>query len=238
MDFKQPLYTGVFIRRDNRFSATVKIGHRLVSCFVPNSGRLKELLRLGKEVLVQEIEQPNRKTDFDLLLVRTASGLVSVDSRLPNRLFKEEFLAKNIPFFNIYTNIRHEVRYRNSRFDFKLSNPIRALKGKIPDEYFLELKSVTLVRGHEIAMFPDAPTSRGTRHLSDLIHAKHEGFGAGILFCIQREDADYFTPYADNDPDFTTMLKMAKNEGVDVMAYLCVVDEETITMAEPIPVKL
>ncbi len=238
MEIKGNISSATFIRRDNRFIATVKIGHYLYSAHVPNTGRMRELLRLGREVMVVENIQPNRKTDYDLILVKIAGGWACIDSRIPNRLFSESFKDELFPYFQGYQNLKAEVTYRNSRFDFCLSNPEKSQRRILPAKYYLEVKSVTLVKNHQAAMFPDAPTERGTKHLEDLIMAREQGHGAGILFCVQREDADYFTPHDDNDPVFGDALRKAKAAGVDVMACLSIVDEREIYLSEPIPVVL
>ncbi len=239
MEIQGSVHTAVFIRRDNRFTATVKIGHYLTQAFVPNSGRLEELLRLGREVLVESKgEIPGRKTAYEILFAKGAKGWVSVDSRVPNKLFMEAFKDRKIPVFWGYQKVKPEVSYRKSRLDFCLSELTEEAAERKPEKYFLEIKSVTLVKDGRAALFPDAPTERGSRHLSDLIDAKKEGYGAGILFCVQRPDALYFTPYDENDPLFGRMLRLAKEAGVNIMAYRCLVDEKSVIMDRAIPVRL
>ncbi len=238
-------YYGVFIRRDSRFSATVKIGHRLEYVFVPNSGRMKELLKLGNEVLLTKSNTPNRKTKLDLILVKLNNRWISVDSRVPNKFFKELFKKKLLKPFLGFKSIKPEVKFGRSRFDFLLSSPPipslikeggRGAVGEVKP-YFLEVKSVTLVNG-DTAMFPDAPTERGTRHLKELIKAKEQGNGAGILFLVQRQDARNFRPNDSHDPAFGRAIRKAVKKGIDVFSYTCKVKENEITLKRAIPICL
>jgi sugar fermentation stimulation protein A len=239
MEISGAVHTAVFIRRDNRFTATVKIGHYLNPAFVPNSGRLEELLRLGREVLVEcKGDVPGRKTSYEVIFAKGPKGWVSVDSRVPNKLFLEAFREKKIPVFWGYQNVKPEVSYKRSRLDFCLWGLEGEAAERKPEKYYLEVKSVTLVKDGRMALFPDAPTERGVRHLEDLIEAKKEGYGAGILFCIQRPDALYFSPYDENDPLFGNTLRAAKEAGVNIMAYRCLVDEKSVIMDRAIPVRL
>lgn len=230
-------YYGVFIRRDSRFSATVKIGHRLEYVFVPNSGRMRELLKLGNEVLLTKSNSPNRKTKLDLILVKLNNQWISVDSRVPNKFFKELFKKKLLKPFMEFKSMKPEVKFGKSRFDFLLSRKKTSESDEFSDKYLLEVKSVTLVNG-KTAMFPDAPTERGTRHLQHLIKAKKQSYQAGILFLIQRNDARDFRPNDAHDPAFGKTLRKALKAGVNIFAYTCKVKENQISLGHAIPVRL
>ncbi len=208
-----------FIQRISRFSALVSLEGRVELAHVPNSGRLGELLIPGRGVLLKEVRAPFRKTGYDLLMVTLPDGLVAVDARIPNLLVREALRKGGIPEFPGYRLSREEVRWGESRVDFLLEKGGKRL--------LLEVKSVTLVRDG-VALFPDAPTLRGRRHILDLIQAKRTGHGAGIVFVVQRGDAHSFSPNFSTDPAFSDALLQAAVAGVNVFAYACQVGTRNV----------
>lgn len=179
------LVTGTFNRRPNRFTALVSLGGREVRCFLPNPGRMEELLVPNARVVLREVEGRHRKTYYDLVAIYDDGRLVSIDSRVPNRLLSNSLSRGNLEEFSRYTTIKPEYRYGQSRFDFLLTNN--------EEKRLMEVKSCTLVRDG-VALFPDAPTARGRRHLLELAKAKREGYRACVVFIVQRTDVDEFSP--------------------------------------------
>lgn len=222
------LVRGTFVRRDNRFRATVEIEGRETWAHVPNSGRLQELFRPGRPVWMAPANSSGRKTFYDLKLVETNSVLVSVDARLPNPLFAEALSAGNVPGYN-YPTIDAEVSRGNSRLDFRLSGPEGAC--------WVETKSVTLVQAGT-ALFPDAPTERGRKHLQELIAIQASGIRAAVIFVVQRPDAGRFSPFREADPEFSALLRQAAAAGVDVRAFRCLVLLEEIRISDELAVAL
>lgn len=218
-----------FIRRPNRFQAYVYINDKEEFVHVPNTGRCREILTPGATVVLREENNPNRKTKYDLIAAYKKNMIISIDSQIPNKVVEEALINKKINNLKDFNIIQREKTFGNSRFDFKLSNS--------NNEYYLEVKGVTL-EDNGITKFPDAPTERGKKHLLELIEAKKSGKGAGVLFLIQLENVKYFTPNDDMDKDFGIALRMAKSNGVDVMAYNCKVGENFITLSNEIQVKL
>lgn len=206
------LREGSFIRRVTRFSALVDVAGGKEYVFLPNPGRLRELLLPAVRVLLAPVPSSRRKTRFDLVMVYAGQNLVSIDARLPKKLVAELLQNGMLPEFAGYRLFQKEAPYRGSRFDFLL------LSGQ--DRCFVEAKSVTLVR-QILAYFPDAITSRGAKHLHHLISAVEEGYKAGVLFIIQRHDADAFSPEEENDPQFAAELREAAARGVKIIAYTC-----------------
>lgn len=203
------LLKGIFKARVTRFSALVKVGDKTVVCFLPNPGRLEELLVADAEVVLKKAVRGKRKTLYDLIGVHHGNQIVSLDSRLPNRLVFEVLKNRGFPEFSQYAKIKPEHLYGHTRFDFLLNNNAPCL---------LEVKSCTLVK-NGVAMFPDAPTQRGTRHMSELVKAKNEGYRACILFIVQRTDASVFKPNDEIDAAFGKALRQAVERGVEVYAY-------------------
>jgi sugar fermentation stimulation protein A len=224
-----PLIPGRLVRRDNRFRVTVEVDGESVAAHLPNSGRLTELLKPRRPCWLAPISSPHRKTDFDLKLVEYAGGLVSVDARLPNPLLAEALEEGWLVPFQGHTGFEREIPLGQSRVDFQLQMPSGLM--------WIETKSVTLVE-QGLALFPDAPTARGTRHVRELTEAVRDGDKAAITFVVQRPDARRFAPYDAADPAFGEALRGAAESGVDVYAWTCQVSREAITIAGQIPVDL
>ncbi|MCC7354475.1 MAG: DNA/RNA nuclease SfsA [Anaerolineae bacterium] len=224
-----PLLQAQFLRRDNRFRATVALDGEAVAAHVPNSGRLGELLLPGQPVWLVWRDRPGRRTPYDLVLVRYAGVLVSVDARLPNRLFAEACLSGCLPEFGGYTRLSSEVRRGDSRLDFLLEDGTRRC--------WVETKSCTLVE-NGVALFPDAPTLRGQRHLYELARAATAGDRAAVIFVVQRADAIAFAPHPSADPEFGKWLRAAAQAGVEIRAYRCRVDEKRISLDAPLEIRM
>jgi sugar fermentation stimulation protein A len=224
------LRRGVFLARPNRFLAQVQVEDAVVPCFVPNPGRMYELLVPGVAVLLRDVGVTrHRKTAYDLIGVLHGEERVSIDTRVPNRLVREALRNGDLPELAGYRVIQPEYRYGHSRLDFLLTQDgARCL---------VEVKSCTLVE-EGVARFPDAPTTRGRRHLAELITAKREGMRACVLFVVQRGDAQWFTPNDATDPAFSTILRRAVQEGVEAYAYLAPLVGHTIVLSGRIDVVL
>ena len=224
-----PLIKGEFIERKNRFAAVVAVAGRPEAVFVPNSGRLRELLTPGAEVYLAAKSGEHRVTGYDLALVRHGDILVSVDSHLPNRVVENALRQSVLEPFLGWEQINREYTYGRSRIDFRLRFT--------EQDCLLEIKSVTLVNDG-VAMFPDAPTTRGTRHLQELAAAVQEGKRGAVLFLIQRQDACAFAPNDATDVVFGAALRTAARAGVEVYAYRCGVTMEQISIVDRVPVNL
>jgi sugar fermentation stimulation protein A len=231
MRIGRPLLKAGFIARENRFRARVRLAGQEVAAHVPNSGRLSELLEPDREVLVAEARAPHRVTDYDLLMVRLPDTLVSIDARLPNKLFLEAVRKGALSEFEGLSSARGEVAYGRSRLDFLLqseNDDARCL---------VEVKSVTLVQ-EGVARFPDAVTGRGRRHVRELCDALRAVGRAAVVFIIQRHDARAFAPHDASDPAFGTTLREVAARGVEVYAYTCRVIPEEVVIDGPTPVLL
>lgn len=229
------LHRAAFLRRVNRFRAEVLIEGTHAAAHVPNSGRLTDLFRPYVPVYVHPATQPGRKTPYDLLLVQPIDQvLVSIDARLPPKLFAEALPGG---MFDGWLGlpgrqwaVRPEPAYSGGRLDLHLSSAQSTA-------WWIETKSVTLVeRG--MALFPDAPTARGRRHLANLCHLVQQGQRAAVVFIVQRPDAEAFAPHPEADPQFPAALQEAAACGVEVRAYTCRVSLSRIEIAHEIPVFL
>jgi sugar fermentation stimulation protein A len=214
------------LKRDNRFRATVLVAGREAQAHVPNSGRLADLLTPNRPIWLTPSAAPHRRTAFDLKLVEVGPSLVSVDARLPNQLFAEAIESGRLSGF-AFPEIEREVTRGHSRLDFRLSGPVGVC--------WVETKSVTLVEDG-VALFPDVPTERGSKHLRALIELRRLGDRAAAVFIIQRPDARGLTPHERADPLFAATLRRAVEAGVEARAFACEVTLDSIAIAGEVPV--
>ena len=216
-----------FLSRPNRFIAMIELDGKEEVCHVKNTGRCRELLIPGATVFVQESDNPERKTKFDLIAVYKGSRLINMDSQVPNQVFSEWLLCDNL--FQNVTFVKPETTYKNSRFDFYVE-----AGGK---KFFVEVKGVTL-EDNGVCRFPDAPTERGVKHVEELIACREDGFEAYIVFVIQMENASLFMPNDETHPAFGEALRKAEKAGVRILAMDCIVTEDAIRIHQPVPVRL
>jgi len=227
MKHPAPPLPAMLIKRPNRFLGVVDLEGEHVEAFIPNPGRMHELMVPGMRVYVIPREGAHRKTKFDLTLVEYNDTLVSIDSRLPNYMLREAIDA-GLPEFKGYRVERSEPTFHDSRLDLKLTDGA--------NQILLEAKSCTLVEGG-IALFPDAPTKRGARHMNTLIVALEQG-RAAVCFVIQRNDAREWRPNEKMDPDFTDSLRKAVDNGVEAYAFTCDINLDTISIKKRVPINL
>lgn len=206
-----------FINRPNRFIANIELDGKNEICHVKNTGRCKELLTDDAIIFVQEFDSATRKTKYDLISVYKGERLINMDSQVPNKVFHE--WVKNASLFDNITSIRPESKYGNSRFDFYIET--------IDKKIFVEVKGVTLEEDG-VAMFPDAPTLRGLKHVNELINSIDDGFEAYIVFVIQMKDIEFFTPNIKTHKEFGEALILARKKGVKILALDCEVTENSI----------
>lgn len=216
-----------FIERPNRFVAKVRLDGEEIFCHVKNTGRCRELLHSGAEIYLEDSENPQRKYRYSLVTVCKGERLVNMDSQAPNKAVGE--WLKNGGLFSDIKLLKPESRYGSSRFDFYCEYGDK--------KAYIEVKGVTL-ENDNIVSFPDAPTERGARHVSELAECIKEGYEAYIIFVIQMKDVLYFTPNESHDPNFAATLKRAHGEGVKVIAVDCLVSEDEMQIKDFVQVKL
>jgi sugar fermentation stimulation protein A len=226
MRFDGPLLPAHLRARLNRFLGVAIIGGTPVHCFIPNPGRLRELLHPGAKVYLLGKRSVSRKTLYDLAVVEKGGTLVSIDSRVPNRVVVEAIEAGLIPELCGLSIEKREFAFGGSRLDFLLRGGL--------DRMLLEVKSCTLVEDGT-GLFPDAPTSRGQRHLEALMNGL--AFGrAAVLFLVQRPDAVCLRPNDVTDPEFGRSLREAMRRGIGVFAYSSEVTLEGVLIKRRVPV--
>ncbi|WP_368489434.1 DNA/RNA nuclease SfsA [Clostridium sp. BJN0013] len=230
MIFHKNIVKAEFIRRPNRFQAYVKLNDSEIMVHVPNTGRCREILVPRATILLREENGINRKTKYDLIAGYKGNKLINIDSQIPNKVVEEALNSGNISYFKKYKEVEREKTFGNSRFDFKLS-------GNGSEKCYIEVKGVTLEK-KGVAMFPDAPTERGRKHLLELVEVKKSGMDAAVLFLIQMKEVRYFRPYDEMDKKFGEALRYAKDNYVQIVAYDCDVGENFIILKDEIKVQL
>ena len=214
MNFDNKLISGLLIKRYKRFFADVKVKNKTLIAHCPNSGSMMGLLNQGNKVWITEASNKKRKLKYTLQIIEKNGSKVGVNTHFTNKIVAHGLQNNLIKNFKKTIKIKSEQLFgKNTRFDFYLED------GNIKS--FLEVKSVTLKRKNRIAEFPDSVTSRGTKHLNELINATKKGFKAYLLFVVQRDDCDKLEIAKDIDPVYSeTLIKAVKNN-VKILCYDC-----------------
>jgi sugar fermentation stimulation protein A len=221
---------GIFIDRPNRFIAHVLIDNREEIVHVKNTGRCRELFVKNAQLLLEQSSNPNRKTRYSLISVWKNNGrIINVDSQAPNVVVYEGIKDKQIIEIGDAVVLKREVTYGGSRFDFYFETD--------QNRGFIEVKGVTL-ENDGVAMFPDAPTKRGTKHIYEMINAVKNGYQGYIFFLIQMKKVKYFMPNKEMDINFSRALQKAWEAGVNILAYDCDVSTKEITLGNKVKVVL
>ena len=214
MNFENKLISGLFIKRYKRFFVDVKIKNKIVIAHCPNPGSMMGLLNKNNKVWITKSLNLKRKLKYTLQIIEDKKSKVGVNTHLTNKIVHEALQNNLIKNFNKNIKITSEKVFgANTRFDFFLED--KNIKS------FLEVKNVTLNRKDKIAEFPDSITSRGTKHLNELINATKKGFKAYLLFVIQREDCKKFKIANDIDVEYSKTLIKAIKHNVKILCYDC-----------------
>ena len=231
MNFKEPLISGVFIKRYKRFFVDIKIGNKTVVAHCPNTGSMMGLLKEGNQVWLSKSDNPMRKLKYTLQIIEDENSKIGVNTHLTNKIVLHALNNKKIESFKNIKYIKQEVNFgKNTRFDFMVSDEKK--------KSFIEVKNVTLSRKKSVAEFPDAVTSRGLKHIKELIKAKKKGFDIYLLFLIQRDDCNSFNLAKDIDPDYCELLIKAVKKNLNVLCYDCKFSSKGIKLNRKIKFKI
>lgn len=221
---------GLFLERPNRFIAKVLIDGKEETVHVKNTGRCKELLIPGTKIILEDCSHnKKRKTKYSIISVWKDNILVNMDSQVPNKVVFDAVKQNKIHNISHISHIKREVTFDKSRFDIFFENENK--KG------FIEIKGVTLEK-NGISMFPDAPTDRGTKHVLEMIKAVNEGYRGIIFFLIQMKGPYLFKLNWKMDPKFSQAIKLASENGVEIMAYDSIVSPNSISIGNKIEIDL
>jgi len=230
MDLPQPLVEGRLIRRYKRFLADVELANgSVVTAHTANTGTMLQCAVPGYRVLLSRSDNPKRKLRWSWELVEVNGSWVDINTHRANRVVEEALRSNRIPEFAGY-EVTPEFTYANSRIDFMLQSQ--------NEKVLLEVKNVTLCCEPETACFPDAVTTRGQKHLRDLMKAAGEGWRAVVFFLVQRAEAQAFTPADKIDAEYGRLLREAVVAGVEVLAYRTQVTPGTNVVDKIMPLLL
>lgn len=220
----------IFLKRENRFIAKCLVDNEIVNVHVKNTGRCQELLIEGTKVYLEKSFSDKRKTPYSLITVAKDNRLINMDSQIPNKVVYENLISGKIDLKLGNLNlIKNEYKYGNSRLDIYAETDT--------DKILIEVKGVTLEKNN-VALFPDAPTERGIKHIKELINATRIGYKTFIIFIIQMADVRYFSPNVDTHKEFAKTLKEAAENNVSILAYDCNITPNSIELSNNIPIKL
>ena len=221
MEFTNSLLKGKLIKRYKRFFSDVKLGNKIVTAHCPNTGSMKGLLDKGNDVYLLPNNDPKRKLKFGLEIIKTRKNLVGVNTHMANKIVQHGLVNNLIKELKNNDFIKPEVFFnKETRFDFLIE--------KNNKKSFVEVKNVTLFREKKTAEFPDAITSRGSKHLLALIDAIKKGYKSYLLFLVQIQNMDYFKIARDIDKEYYKNYLIAKKAGVNFLAYRCDVSSKKI----------
>ena len=216
MNFENELISGVLIKRYKRFFADVKANNKIITVHCPNPGSMLNLLKKGNRVWISSSNNKKRKLKYTLQIIEVNNSKYCVNTHITNKVVNESLKNRNIDELKKYDLIKSEKKFgENTRFDFLLTNTVTNKKA------FLEVKSVTLRRRNGHAEFPDAITSRGKKHIENLIIANQKGYDSYLMFLIQIENCKSFGIASDIDPEYFKSFKEAVKKNVKVLCYDC-----------------
>ena len=230
MKYKEEILEGFFVKRYKRFFVDLKIDNEVVTAYCPNTGSLLGLLKEDSKVLVAKVENPNAKLKYRLEAIKDYKTFVGVNTSLPNDIVFNAMKKKKI-LQEIKGDLKKEVKYgKNSRVDIFASHP--------NGDTYIEVKSVTLLRKNNLAEFPDAVTSRGLKHLNELLKAYKKGFKIYLLFLIQRDDCKTLRIAGDIDPEYKKLLIKAIKNKLHVLCYDCKFTSKGIKLNQQIEFRI
>ena len=229
MKFTKALIKGKFVKRYKRFFADVKVNKSIITAHCPNTGSMMGLLNKNNDAWVSKNDDPKRKLKFTLEILKSKNNLIGINTHLANKLVLEGLKNNSFLEFKNLENIQPEVFYnKETRFDFLVSK-----KNK---KYFIEVKNVTLIRDNKNSEFPDAITTRGSKHIKTLIEASKKGYQCYVLFLVQISNCKYFKIAKDIDEEYYKNYLIAKKAGVNFLAYRCKIDKKKIIIEKKLKI--
>jgi len=238
MEFTPPLLEGRFERRYKRFFADIQFEGETIVAHCPNTGSMKGLNNPGATCRFSKSDNPKRKLKYTLEMIQSAGGWVGVNTGRPNKMVKELFENNPLPHWQNFDRCQPEVKINDgTRLDMALWTDTEGLPKKwsakniAPPIHFIEIKNVTLSDEKGTALFPDAVTTRGQKHIQELIHLQKQGYTTELVFVVQREDCQQFSPAVEIDPVYADLLKQAIDENVRITPLEVLFSEGSIQLS-------
>ena len=225
MKFTSTLIKGKLIKRYKRFFVDIKVNNSILTAHCPNTGSMIGLLNKGNDVWITKNDNPNRKLKFTLEMIKVNKNLIGVNTHRANRIVEHGLNNKLFEEFKLVKKIKPEFKFSSdTRFDF------------LCDKNIIEVKNVTLSRHKELAEFPDAITTRGSKHLIKLIDSKEKTYKPDVLFLTQIQDINKFKIAKDIDKNYYDNYLLAKKAGVNFLAYRCNINSKKIFMEKKLKI--
>ncbi|MFL2853051.1 MAG: DNA/RNA nuclease SfsA [Candidatus Pelagibacter sp.] len=231
MNFETILISGEFIKRYKRFFVDVKVNGKTITAHCPNTGSMLGLLKKGNKVWLTKSNNPKRKLKYTLQIIEDDGNKVGINTHLTNKIVLNALKENHFKELDKNMEIQSEVKFgENTRFDFLIT--------KKNYKAFIEVKNVTLSRSNGIAEFPDAITTRGAKHINELIKASKKGFKIFLAYIVQREDCKKFIIASDLDPEYSKLLSKAVNKKLKLLCYDCKFSSKGIKLNKQIKIKI
>ena len=231
MDYENKLIAGLFVKRYKRFFVDININNQIITAHCPNTGSMYGLLKKGNKVWVSKSSNPNRKLKYTLEIIEDQKSKIGINTHSANKIVQHALKNNLIKELKNSLEIKPETKFgKNTRFDFLILN--KNFKA------FVEVKNVTLSRNKKKAEFPDAVTSRGLKHINELINASKKGYKIFILYLVQREDCNYFSIAKDIDADYAKALVKAVKNNLNILCYDCKFSSKGIILNKKIKINI
>ena len=231
MNFENKLLSGVLIKRYKRFFVDIKIKNKKITAHCPNTGSMQGLLKKGNKVWLTKSNNPKRKLKYTLQIIEVDGSKVGINTHVTNKIFLNALQENKIKEFDRNVEIKKEVKFgSNVRFDFLVTNKT--------EKAFIEVKNVTLSRKPKIVEFPDAVTSRGSKHIVELLKANKQNYEIYLAFIIQRDDCYKFKIASDIDPEYSNLLSKAVKKKLKILCYDCKFTSKGIKLNKKVKVKI
>ena len=231
MNFENKLIPGLFVKRYKRFFVDVKINNQVITAHCPNTGSMYGLLKAGNKVWISKSDNPNRKLKYTLEIIEDKNTKVGINTHSTNKIVHHALKNNLINEFKNIIEIKPEIKFgKNTRFDFLINSK--------KNKTFVEVKNVTLSRKKKLAEFPDAVTSRGLKHINELIKASKKKYRVFILYLIQRDDCDSFTLAKDIDAEYAKAVTKAVKNKLNILCYDCKFSTKGIKLNKKIKIKV
>ena len=229
MKFTKALIKGKFLKRYKRFFADIKVNKEIIIAHCPNTGSMMGLLNENNDAWVLKNDNPKRKLKYTLQIIKTSKNVIGINTHLANKLVHEGLQNNTLLEFKNLDKIVTEKFYnKETRFDF--------LVEKNKKKIFIEVKNVTLIRDGKTSEFPDAITTRGSKHIKTLMDAHKKGYECYVLFLVQIENCKYFRIAKDIDNEYYENYKLAKKSGIKFIAYNCKVGSKEIKIDKQVEI--
>ena len=230
MDFENKLISGLFVKRYKRFFVDIKINNQVITAHCPNTGSMYGLLKKDNKVWVSKSNNPNRKLKYTLEIIEDKKVKIGINTHSTNKIIYHALKNNLIKELKNYIEIKPETKFGiNTRFDFLVFNK--------NDKAFIEAKNVTLSRKKKLAEFPDAITSRGLKHIKELVNASKKNYKIFIIYLVQRDDCSSFSIAKDIDADYAEAFTKAIKNKLNVLCYDCKFSAKGIKLNKKIKIK-